>query len=194
MDENVIDLLQKGEVGVLPTDTIYGIVAKALNPKAVEKIYQIKGRKPDKPLIILISSVNDLDLFNINIDSSTKNFLENIWPNKISVILPCKNDKLTYLHRNTNTLAFRLPNYPELIKLLKETGPLVAPSANPEGLRPAKTIEEAKQYFQEKASFYIDKGILISEPSTLIKIENNQITVLRTGAAEIPAKKSSNFR
>lgn len=186
MNQDIINLLQKGGVGILPTDTLYGLVGVAENPQAVEKIYQIKGRSPEKPLIILISSINDLEKFNITLDSPTKKFLENIWPNKVSVILPCDKVKFEYLHRGTKTLAFRLPNYPELIEIIKQTGPLVAPTVNPERLPPAETIEDAKKYFDGTVAFYLDKGKLSSEPSTIIEIKNNQVKILRAGAFNIP--------
>lgn len=177
--------LTQGKTAVLPTDTIYGLVGKALLPETVEKIYQIKGRKPDKPLIILISFYKDLELFGIKIDERTKEILEKYWPGKVSIILPCQNEKLKYLHRGTNTLAFRLPDYKELTDLINKTGPLVAPSANPEGQEPAKTIEEAKDYFGDKVDFYADAGKLESLPSTLIEITDHGLKVLREGEVKI---------
>ena len=177
--------LSQGKIGVIPTDTIYGLVGKALLPKTVERIYEIKGRKPDKPLITLISTLEDLKLFEIKIDAETKKVLEKYWPGKVSVILPCPNQEFEYLHRGTKTLAFRLPDYPELTHLITQTGPLVAPSANPEGLPPAKNIKEAREYFGDEVDFYYAKGILKSLPSTLIEVRDGKIKILREGAVKI---------
>jgi len=185
MKKDIVDILLRGGVGVLPTDTIYGIVGLALSKKAVARIYKLRKRNPKKPLIILISSLRDLKLFDIILNRETKKLLEKLWPGKVSVILPCRNKKFAYLHRGTKTLAFRLPKKRELTGLLKKAGPLVAPSANWEGHPPAKTAKAAKKYFGNKIDFYIDAGKLESLPSTLIEIKNGKINILRAGGGKI---------
>lgn len=176
------ELLKDNKVGVLPTDTIYGLVGSALSKGVVEKIYKLRKRSFDKPMIILISSLDDLKLFDVQLDHSSRNVLQKVWPNKVSVILPCPYPKFEYLHRGKNTLAFRMPNDKQLLGLLAKTGPLVAPSANFEGERPAESILEAKGYFGDLVDFYLDKGLLKSEPSTLIDITSGEIKILRQGA------------
>lgn len=187
MDQKIISLLQAGKIGVLPTDTLYGLVGSALNKQAVERIYQVRKRTLNKPLIVLISSLEDLKLFSIQINEKVDQFLKKLWPAKVSVILPCLNPKFTYLHRGTQTLAFRLPDEKNLIDLLKRAGPLVAPSANWEGTPPAETIQQAQEYFKNGIDFYLDGGPLTSPPSTLIKIEDNKLSILRDGAIKIPS-------
>jgi len=160
INSDIALLLRKGGVGVLPTDTIYGIVGSALKKKTVERIYRLRKRNPKKPMIVLIASVADLKRFGVKVDSKTARILKKLWPHlrhgyggqagKISVILPCPSKKFSYLHRGTRTLAFRLPKPVALRKLLESVGPLVAPSANWEGERPARTIREAKKYFSAK--------------------------------------------
>lgn len=179
--EEIIKILKSGGIGVLPTDTQYGLVTQALNETAVEKAYQLRRRSPDKPFIILISVVDDLKLFGIDIDNKTSQFLHKIWPNSVSVILSVTSNDFAYLHRGTNSLAFRIPNNPDLLTILKETGPLIAPSANIEGHPYAKTITEAKNYFGDSIDFYEDKGEVESNPSTLIKIGEEGVEVLRQG-------------
>lgn len=167
---------------MLGTDTIYGLVGSALLPETVERIYRLQGRDPKKPMIILISSLQDLDIFKIEIDDNLQQALSKLWPGKVSVILPCPNFKFKYLHRDTKTLAFRLPQKEELINLLRETGPLVAPSANLEGKEPAKAIEEARVYFRDQVDFYLDEGRVEGLPSTLVAIEKGKCMVKRNGA------------
>lgn len=179
--EAVIRSLKNSGVGVLPTDTLYGLVGLALSKKAVRKIYRIRKRNPKKPMIILINSLANLKLFSVKISKQQEKLLKKIWPGPISVILPCKSAKFFYLHRGTKSLAFRLPKNKWLRAVLKKTGPLVAPSANFEGSSPAKTIPEAKKYFGDQADFYIDHGTLDSEPSTLISLEKVKIKMIRKG-------------
>jgi L-threonylcarbamoyladenylate synthase len=177
-------LLNDG-VGILPTDTLYGLVGRAFSRKAFDRIFELKKRDAGSPFIILISSIEDLRLFDIEVDNNTKKILEKYWPGKVSVILPCNSENLSHLHLGTKTLAFRMPDKKDLLKLLKLTGPLLAPSANHPGEKPALMIEEARAYFSNDADFYADEGKLESLPSTLIKIENGKIIVLREGAVAI---------
>lgn len=184
--KDIVNPLKQGEVGVIPTDTLYGLVGLALNPDTVERIYVLRKRISTKPMIILISSVNDLELFNIDIDNQTRTILEKIWPNPVSVILPSFDPKFNYLDRGTKTLAFRVPNDDALLGILKQTGPLVAPSANFQSEPPALTIGEAQEYFGSNADFYVDQGQITSQPSTVVKINGNEFQVIRQGAFKLP--------
>lgn len=183
--EQVVNLLQKGGIGVIPTDTIYGIVGSALKPEVVEKIYELRKRNKSKPMIILISSLEDLSKFKVEVSAQQEEVLKKAWPNPVSIILPCPKEKFAYLHRGTNTLAFRWPKDEWLVKLLSKSGPLVAPSANTEGYPPAQTIEESQNYFEEKVDFYINGGQMEAAPSTLIKLEDGGVKILRQGAFKV---------
>lgn len=181
----MVSLLQSGGIAVIPTDTIYGIVGSALNPKTVEKIYRFRKRATNKPMIILISNLNDLNHFNISLTDTQKEFLQKIWPNPLSVILPIQSEKFKYLHRGTNSLAFRMPKDKKLLELLQQTGSLVAPSANFEGEKPSETIEEAKKYFGDKV-FYVDSGKIDEQPSTLVQLNiDGTYKILRKGIFKI---------
>jgi L-threonylcarbamoyladenylate synthase len=172
-------ILCGGGVGIIPTDTLYGIVGQALKRNTVERIYQLKRRSPLKPFIILIGDISDLKQFGITADNTLKTVLDQYWPGPVSVIMDCSDPNLEYLHRGTNTLAFRLPAKPELTELLRMTGPLVAPSANPEGKLPAKNIDDAKAYFDGQIDFCI-KGQVNTKPSKIIKItSDNKEEVIR---------------
>jgi L-threonylcarbamoyladenylate synthase len=175
-------ILAAGGVGVLPTDTIYGIVGSALRKKTVERIYRLRRRDTKKPMIVLISSLADLRLFGIALNKKERVLAQRMWPGKVSIVMPCPSKKFAYLHRGMKTLAFRMPEPSWLRTLLKRTGPLVAPSANLAGDPPAKTITEAKRYFAANVEFYANAGRRISRPSTIIKIENGTLSVLRKGA------------
>jgi len=127
-NDEVIKILIDGGIGVLPTDTIYGLVGSALNKKTVTRIYKLRRRNPKKPMIVLIGSVSDLKKFGVKIGARTRKILNKIWPHfrrhalrrgsgysgqagKVSVILPCQSPKLAYLHRGTKSIAFRLPAF-----------------------------------------------------------------------------------
>jgi L-threonylcarbamoyladenylate synthase len=173
-------LLREGAIGVIPTDTIYGICTSAFNKRAVEKIYALRKRNRKKPFIILIGDISDLKKFDIVLNFKEKKLLSKIWPSGVSIVLENKSKKFYYLHRGTNTLAFRLPKAKLINKILSVSGPIVAPSANWEGYPYSKTISEAKKYFGEKV-FYLDRGKIVSKASSLISVSKGKIKVLRIG-------------
>lgn len=177
-------ILKKGGIGILPTDTLYGLVGSALKPETVKRIYRVRRRNPKKPFIILIGSLADFKKFGIRLNPLIKKICERFWPGKVSIILPCPSKKFFYLHRGTKSLAFRLLKPIWLRKLLTKTGPLVAPSANLEGLLPAESIKAAKKYFSDKIDFY-RAGKTSNQPSTLIEIKKGKIMVRREGAVKI---------
>ncbi len=183
----IASILKEGGVAVIPTDTLYGLVTRADKQPSVERIYSIKGRTPTKPLIILISSLQDIERFSVQLGGSQKAICEKLWPGKVSIILPCAQEQFTYLHRGTNSLAFRMPKARWLRQLIAQTGPLVAPSANPEGLEPAKTIKEARAYFGDQVDGYYSRLFpRLGKPSTLVELQNEKVVVLRQGAGKIP--------
>ncbi len=174
------NILKKGGVIVAPTDTLYGILARAEDKKAVERVYKIKGRNTKKPFIILINSEKDLEKFVIKHSDILKN-VGMFVGKKVSFILNCESKKFEYLHRGNKSLAFRIisPRNRNLYKLIKNVGPLVAPSANPEGLKPAKSILEAKKYFNKQIDLYINGGNRNAKPSTIISLLGEKIEILR---------------
>lgn len=178
--------IKDGEIAVIPTDTIYGIVGSALLPKTVEKIYKLRKRNSSKPMIILIESEDQISEIGVKLNQEQIKTLLSLWPNPLSIVVDIKSQKLNYLHRGMNSIAFRMPDNEFLLKLLKVSGPIVAPSANFEGEAAALTQKDAEKYFKDSVSFYIDGGELNSKPSTVAKLEEDKLKVLREGAAKIP--------
>lgn len=180
-----VRLLKSGGVGIIPTDTLYGVVASVWKRDAIERVYALRKRDLDKPCIILIADLSELEKFSVEPSSKEIAWLEGIWPGKVSVMLPCADEKLHSLTRGTGHLVFRIPADASLRAFLRETGPLIAPSANPQGLDPAKTIEEARKYFGDNVDFYVDGGVLRNKPSTIVRLENDTVTCIRQGETQI---------
>lgn len=187
-EENLIKTLKGNGVAVMPTDTLYGVVGRAQNIATVERIYKIRKRAENKRCIILIGEVSELEKFSIILSEEQKTAINKYWFTKseveghgpISIVLDCPDETLSYLHRGTKTLAFRLPSPQALRDLLMKTGPLIAPSANPEGLSPAQNITEARKYFEDLVDLYVDGGELKGKASKIIKLhKDGSISILR---------------
>jgi len=181
MSPESIKIIKDGGVGVIPTDTLYGVVARAFDKDAVSRVYKVKRRDPHKPCVVLIPDIEYIEQFDAKISRQQKKFLEDIWPAQVSVIIPVDDNKWEYLTKGTEGIAFRVPSNEELRKALRKTGPLIAPSANPEDQKPADNVAEAQSYFSDNVDFYEDGGTLVSEPSTVIKLKRDGFDVIRQG-------------
>lgn len=180
LDDAAADL-KAGKVGVIPTDTIYGLVACAINQDAALRVIDVKGRK-NKPGTILAASINQL--VELGLKRRYLTAVEQYWPGAISVIIPT-GPWLDYLHQGKYSLAVRIPDYPELQALLQRTGPLITTSANMADKNPSKDLKDAMNYFHDKIDFYVDGGTLNGEASTVIRIVDDAVEVLREGAVKI---------
>jgi L-threonylcarbamoyladenylate synthase len=180
---DIADQLQKpGAVGVIPTDTVYGIVARAADREAVTRLYRVKSRE-NKPGTIIAASVDQLA--ELGIKKRYLTAVEQWWPGAISVVVPC-GDGLEYLHQGRRSLAVRIQDRENLREKLSQTGPLLTSSANHPGQPVASTIAEAKKYFGDTVDFYEDGGDMSNhEPSTVIRIIDDAIEILRPGAVHI---------
>ncbi|MEK7594296.1 MAG: L-threonylcarbamoyladenylate synthase [Patescibacteria group bacterium] len=176
-------LQNPGAVGIIPTDTVYGIVARAVDQTAVERLYTIKSRDT-KPGTIVAASMQQLE--DLGIKHRYIKAVEQFWPGAVSVVIPTVESDLKYLHQGKMSLAVRVPGDKKFRDLLETTGPLLTSSANQPDQPPASTIEEARAYFGDTIDFYIDGGDLSGrEPSTVIRIIDDAIEVLRKGAVKI---------
>jgi L-threonylcarbamoyladenylate synthase len=181
-DPQLVELLDAGKVGVMPSDTIYGVMCRAADEQAVKRLYALKKREK-KPGTIIAASVDQL--VELGFKARYVKAVEQYWPNPLSVIIPTGFD-LQYLHQGKMSLAVRIPKDAALLNVLIQTGPLMTSSANTPGDPPANTIEEAKKYFGDRVDFYVDGGDLAGRPpSTVIRIIDDAIEVVRQGAVKI---------
>ena len=170
-----------GGVGVIPMDTVYGVVARAHDPKAVARLYALK-RREGKPGTLVAASVDQL--VELGLKRRYVQVVQKYWPGPVSVVVPCP--ELVYLHEGLGSLAVRIPDKASLLELLRATGPLMTSSANQPGEPPANTIDEAKVYFGNEVDFYDDEGDMSGAlPSTVIRVVDDAIEVLRQGAVKI---------
>ncbi len=167
------EMLHSGMVGVIPTESVYGLVASAKNRHAIERVYDVKHRPGHKPCIILIAEASDMKAFGI--DDQSIAAAAQYWPGKVSVVVPCHNSTYDYLTRSTESIAFRQAGTAQLQEILSISGPIVAPSANPDTLAPATTIQQAVEYFEDAVDFYVDDGVCNERPSKIVHAQSGHI-------------------
>ena len=175
-----IESIKNGGVVIFPTDTVYGIGCDPYNEDAVERIYQLKNRDSTKPLPILGYSKRILENI-VEFDETTNRIAEKFWPGRLTMVLPLKDDKLKKLSRGTNTLAVRVPNNKCVLAFLKKCELVVGTSANISGEEPFTDPQNIENDFIDCDIFLNDGIIHSSGASTVIKIENGEIKILRSG-------------
>ncbi len=176
-------IIQKGGLVAFPTETVYGLGANALNPKAVKKIFKVKGRPTDNPLIVHIAKFEELDRLAKNIPKEARILAREFWPGPLTLILFKKKiipDKVT---AGGKTVAIRMPANRFALKLIKNAGvPIAAPSANLAGTPSSTTARHVLEDFDGKIDLIIDGGkTSIGVESTVLDLTETSPVILRPG-------------
>lgn len=167
----IAQLLREGSVILLPTDTIYGLHARALDETAVERIREMKGRDDTKPFIVLASSMDDLQQLGISARPEVMDALASIWPAPLTTILP----------RGSTTLAVRIPALEWLRELIGRTGPLVSTSANRSGEPAVDAPSKLARELHDALDAVVDGGVRGGEPSAILDLTSDEPRFIREG-------------
>ena len=177
-----VRLLRAGEVIGFPTDTVYGLAALAAAERAVRRVFEVKGRSPDQPLILMVAKAEWLEGW-ARVDDRARNYMRRWWPGALTLVLPALagvGPPLTSTG-STPTVAARIPDHPVALAILREVGePLATTSANRSGQPPAMTALETA--WVEGLAAVIDGGRAPGGvPSTLLDVSDAEPRVLRPG-------------
>ncbi|MCO5225311.1 MAG: L-threonylcarbamoyladenylate synthase [Thermomicrobiales bacterium] len=182
--EEAIITLSRGGIVAFPTDTVYGIGASLEHPAALQRIYDLKGRLPDKPLPILIARAEVIDDLSPDVDERLIDLAQRFWPGALTVVLPAADHLPAEVKAPDNTIGVRLPNHSIPLTIAECLGGAVATtSANLSGQAAALSAAEIKESFGSKLDLVLDGGFSPQEnPSTVIRVVDGEIVVLREGA------------
>ncbi len=180
----------RGDLVVIPTDTVYGVAADAFNVEAVAKLLAAKGRSRQAPPPVLIPGIPTLDALAESVPSVVRTLVAAYWPGALTIILPARSSLVWDLGETRGTVALRMPSNRIALELLSETGPLAVSSANLSGKPPAATAVDAEAMLGESVSVYLDDGNGGIIPSTIVDATGlfaleGKLRIVREGA--IPA-------
>lgn len=177
--------IKSGNLVLFPTETVYGIGANALDEKAVKKIFEAKGRAQDNPLIVHVSNIKMVEYIVESIGEFERKLIENFWPGPLTIIFKRKNENVipNVVTANLDTVGIRMPSNVIANKLIEKSGvPIAAPSANVSGKPSGTKVEDIIEELDGKVSYILDGGFTdIGLESTVIKVENGKIDILRPG-------------
>ncbi|CAN5280137.1 L-threonylcarbamoyladenylate synthase [soil metagenome] len=180
--------LRRGQLAVLPTDTVYGIAADAFSPPAVERLLAAKGRGRDMPVPVLVGSWRGLDGLAEHITTSMRSLVETFWPGGLTLIVRAAPSLAWDLGETRGTVAVRMPLHPVTLAVLAETGPLAVSSANRTGLPPSTTAGQARGQLGTSVAVYLEAGSTgDAVASTIVDLTGDVPQVRRAGAVDLEA-------
>jgi tRNA threonylcarbamoyl adenosine modification protein (Sua5/YciO/YrdC/YwlC family) len=183
-----IEAAKRGDLVVMPTDTVYGIGTDAFNTYSVEALQRAKGRGRDKPPPVLVGSAKTLDGLVLTMPSAARDLIAAFWPGALTIVMEHAPSLAWDLGETGGTMAVRMPLHPVALEVLREAGPMAVSSANRSGQPPATTAEEAREQLGYSVSVYLEAGECPDPvPSTIVDLTEEVPRVLRDGA--IPLEK-----
>ncbi len=177
----------RGDLVVLPTDTVYGLAADAFSPAAVQKLLDAKGRTRQSPPPVLIPNIATLDALAEDIPGPVRDLVAKFWPGGLTIILPAQSSLVWDLGETRGAVALRMPNNRIALELLAETGPLAVSSANLTGHPAATSAAEAEAALGDSVAVYLDGGPGSETASTIVDATglvaaNGILRIVREGA------------
>ena len=181
-----VDALRRGELVVMPTDTVYGLACDAFSTSGVTALLKAKGRGRDMPVPVLVGSWRTLDGLAEQVTPQVRELVEAFWPGGLTLVVRHAPSLLWDLGEARGTVAVRMPLHPVALAVLEQTGPLAASSANRTGLPPARDAAEAARQLGSAVPVYLDGGVGSDGPaSTIVDLTGERPRLLRAGAVDV---------
>ena len=182
------ELIKAGKLVAVPTETVYGLAGNGLDPEAVERIYEVKGRPTVKPLSLMVPGPEAMDIYCEDVPEAARALAAKFWPGPLTIIMKAKSHIPSIVLAGGDTVGLRCPEHPMTLRLLALAGlPFAAPSANPSGAESPKTAEKVYEYFNGEIEGIIDGGPCgLGFESTIIDMSKTPYKILRQGA--LPAE------
>ncbi|EGD31730.1 L-threonylcarbamoyladenylate synthase [Streptococcus sanguinis] len=174
--------LAAGGAVVLPTETVYGLFAQALNEEAVERVYELKRRPSDKALNLNVASLEEIYNFSKNRPCYLDQLYQAFLPGPLTIILQANDRVPAWINSGMETVGFRIPNHPVTLDLIRKYGPLIGPSANLSGKASGTSFQQIMMDFQEEVSGVEDDDFLTGQDSTILDLSGEKALILRQGA------------
>ena len=174
--------LEAGRAVILPTETVYGIFAKALEQEAVDYIYELKRRPREKALNLNVADEEDIRIYSKNQPSYLTKLIESFLPGPLTIILQANEKVPDWIHSGISTVGFRMPAHPKTLELIRKYGPLVGPSANLSGHASGTKYEAIVKEFDQVIPGFEDDAFLTGQDSTILDISGSKARILRQGS------------
>ncbi len=177
-----LSILENGGSAVLPTETVYGLFARALDEAAVNRVYQLKGRPRDKAMNLNVASFEEVVVYSKDQPHYLKKLYDAFLPGPLTIILKANDKVPVWINSGLATVGFRVPNHPVTLELVQQAGPLIGPSANLSGKPSGLFYDDIIADFAGQVSGYQDDAALTGQDSTILDLSGDCARILRQGA------------
>ena len=175
------EILANGGAVVLPTETVYGLFARALDEKAVDYVYELKNRPRDKAMNLNVASYEDILTYSKEQPDYLKKLYDAFLPGPLTIILKANSQVPKWINSGLTTVGFRLPNHPVTRELIQAEGPLIGPSANKSGMASGRYFDQIRAQFDFQVTGYQDDDALLGLDSTILDLSVTPARILRQG-------------
>lgn len=185
--DSAVSSIRQGRIVAFPTETYYGLAVDPFNSAAVDRLYCLKNRPVDKPLLVLIDEISQLDTIVTCIPSQFNNLIERYWPGPLTLVFPAMPSLHSNITAGTDSVGVRISPHPLAAEFVRKVRhPITATSANLSGLPPACNAEQVFEMFGDEIDLVLDGGTTAAGlPSTVVGLEGGKLVTLRKGQIEI---------
>lgn len=180
--DKIKQALAKGGAVVLPTETVYGLFAQALDEEAVNHVYALKKRPRDKALNLNIASYENILAYSAHQPAYLKKLVDSFLPGPLTLILSANDQVPVWVNSGMKTVGFRMPDHPVTLDVIRQYGPLIGPSANISGQASGTTFEKIMADFDQEVLGVADDAYLTGLDSTILDLSGDKAVILRQGA------------
>lgn len=176
--------IERGGLVIFPTNTFYGLGASAFEPAALQRVFDVKDRPTNKPLLVMISALTQLSMLTHRIPTAAETLMQAFWPGGLTILFEAKPDLPRLLTGNTGKIGVRLAGHPVAAALVKQSGvPISGTSANISGNSACTTIQGVEDTIRDRVDVILDAGRLPGgSPSTVVDATGDPVRILREGA------------
>ncbi len=180
--DKLVSVINNGEIAVVPTDTVYGIIGDATSVDVIHKVYEAKKRDYTKPLILMVSSLEMLSKYVDSVSELEKKLIYKYWPGKLTILFKKNSNVDDLITSGSEYVGIRYPNNKDLIELMERLDkPLISTSCNISSKDVITSIDMLEEDISKYVSYVYDGGILSDTSSTIVKVVDNEIEIIREG-------------
>lgn len=180
-NKDLKEILENGGAVVLPTETVYGLFAKAMDERAVNHVYELKNRPRDKAMNLNVASYEDILFYSKEQPDYLKKIYDAFLPGPLTIILKANDQVPKWINSGLATVGFRLPAHPVTRELILAEGPLIGPSANKSGMASGRYFDQIREQFDFQVTGYQDDDALLGLDSTILDLSVTPARILRQG-------------
>ena len=180
--DKIVEIINSSGLVISPTDTVYGIMGDALNKESIKNVYDVKHRDYKKPLILLMSSIDMIKEYTLDISEDEMNLMKKFYPGCMTLLLK-RNSKVDgMICNNGEYVGVRIPDNKDLLSIIEKLGrPVFSTSCNISGNDVVRSVDEIDEEIVSKVDYIYDGGYIDSVSSTVVRIDNGEVVILREG-------------